>query len=111
MEIKIIYVSGPMTGQQDYNRPLFNRITERLQRAGFNVYNPAELGKSDWNWIDYMKRDLRWLLESDAILLLPGYEASKGAALEHRVAVDLGIQVLHMELFLAHLEKLDSGDP
>ena len=111
MTIKSIYLSGPMTGKPDFNRPYFNEIARKLRQAGFMVYNPGEVGPEDWTWSDYMKRDIQWLLEADAIMMLPGHEESKGARLERTIAIELQIHFIDMTLFLAHLDKLDSIMP
>jgi hypothetical protein len=92
-----VYVSGPMTGYEDYNRPAFHRATRHLRDLGFTVVNPAELDEADGSaeeiqshaW--YLKRDIAALLTCDAIYLLPGWKHSKGATLEKQVADGCGI--------------------
>lgn len=92
-----VYISGPMTGIEDYNFPAFHQAAERLQAAGYRVENPASKGVIDgWTWSDYLRHDLRQLLECDAICLLPGWRNSKGATLEHHVATGLGMAVVDL---------------
>ena len=40
-----------------------------------------------------MRLGLRGLLDCDEIVMLPGWERSRGARLEHLVAVELGMTV------------------
>ncbi|QYC55130.1 hypothetical protein SEA_BOILGATE_50 [Mycobacterium phage Boilgate] len=93
----ILYIAGPMTGLADFNRPAFRVMADRLRRKGYRVVNPAELPgetlNNPWDW--YMRRDLAELVKCDGIVLLPGWEQSKGARLEHHVAVTLGMTVTY----------------
>ena len=43
---------------------------------------------------DHLRADIGDLLDCDAILMLPGWEDSAGATLEHSIAVALGLEVL-----------------
>ena len=45
---------------------------------------------------DCMRRDLHELMECDVILMLPGWENSRGAIAEHAVATAMSIPVLVM---------------
>lgn len=93
----LLYIAGPMTGLADFNRPAFRMMADRLRRKGYRVVNPAELPgetlNNPWDW--YMRRDLAELVKCDGIVLLPGWEQSKGARLEHHVAVTLGMTVTY----------------
>ena len=89
-----IYISGPMTGLPQNNYPAFNKCADDFRRAGFAVVNPAELaGEKQLTWQEYMRQDLRWLLDCDAITMLPGWKNSKGAQLELAVAQGLGLKI------------------
>lgn len=50
------------------------------------------------NWQDCMKRDVRSLVDCDAIVVVPNWVYSKGAVIEIQLARDLGIQVLDDKL-------------
>jgi nucleoside 2-deoxyribosyltransferase len=90
----IVYIAGPMTGLPDFNYPAFNAAEEALTRAGFETLNPT-LGESapsetrPWDW--YMRRALGQVLEADGIVLLKGWDGSRGATLEHHVGTALGL--------------------
>ena len=96
-----IYLAGPMTGMPDHGFPVFNAAAKKLRDLGFDVVNPAEIGKLGDGWLACMKADIKQLLDCDLVVLLPGYESSKGAKLECDLAIGLGIRCLPLELFLA----------
>lgn len=89
-----IYISGPMSGYPELNFPAFNEAAAQLRALGHEVVNPAELGEhADWVWADYLRRDLKVLLDCDAVYALAGWRESKGASLECEVARRLGMLV------------------
>jgi hypothetical protein len=106
---KRIYLAGPMTGIKDYNFPAFMKAAEKLRSQGHYVFNPAEndlLRYGD----DFLKfpelydprktfgDDLRWICEyGDAIALMPGWEKSKGVAIELALSECLGLEVIFLE--------------
>ena len=89
------YIAGPMSGLPDFNYPAFNAAAAQLRAEGVQVINPAESdgGSTGKPWEFYMRLALRGLLECDAIVLLPGWEESRGARIERRLAQDLGMTV------------------
>ncbi len=87
-----LYVAGPMTGLPDYNYPAFHAAEAELRAAGYDVANPASIGVQDgWEWQDYMRAGLRLMLDCDGIALLDGWHASRGAQIELRLAMALGM--------------------
>lgn len=89
-----IYLSGPMTGYPGWNYPAFQAASAYLRQRDFEVTNPAEV-VSDPNqpWAVLMAETLRSLLAVDAVVLLPGWEQSKGVNLELAVATRLELPV------------------
>lgn len=91
-----VYIAGPMTGLPDLNFPAFHLEAARLRALGFEVVNPAEINPDPAaGWAQCLREDLAELLKCDAIALLPGWERSRGATLEHHIATALGMRV-HM---------------
>ncbi len=89
-----VYVSGPMTGLPDLNFAAFNGEAARLRAIGYEVVNPAEFGEEPGlEWHQYLRKDIRALMDCNAIHMLPGWSRSKGARLEHHVAVELGFSI------------------
>lgn len=99
--IERVYVAGPMRGIDDNNFPAFRSAVEDLRSRGYTVWSPHEQfelydpTKHGPNALrHYMRVDLPAVLNSDAIVVLPGWNNSIGTRLEMRVARDCGILVL-----------------
>lgn len=90
-----IYVSGPMTGIYEYNRPAFEAATELLNSRGWQAINPSAYDSEVKGtlWRDFLKKDLKLLAECDAICCLPGWENSDGARLEVSIMFELGLPI------------------
>ena len=92
----IAYLSGPMTGLPDNGYPAFQVAAERLRAQGVQIISPHEIippGAGPWTWAQHMRVDLAALLTADVIVMLPGWETSRGARLEKAVAEALGLVV------------------
>lgn len=89
------YLSGPMTGLPQFNYPLFAEVSTKLRAAGLTVFSPHEAlgGHGDRTREEYMREDLKQLLECDAIILLPDWEKAAGAILEVDIADQCGLDV------------------
>jgi nucleoside 2-deoxyribosyltransferase len=87
-----------MTGYPQYNFPAFTLACTLLRSEGLTIVSPHEKeSENDTNksWADHLKEDIRLLLDCDAIILLAGYPASKGATLELSIALALGLQIFY----------------
>lgn len=94
-----IYLAGPMTGLPQYNYPAFNVAAALLRKMSFTVINPAELAiDPDAPWHEHMRRDIAALVQCDAICMLPGWENSTGARLEHQIAKTLGFTIIYSHM-------------
>ena len=112
--MSIIYLSGPMTGMPERNFPAFHAAAEFYRAQGYTVIDPAELpGESEahpWEW--FLRRDIIAMLEggADTIVLLPGWQTSRGAKLEKYVADALGFSVRFFGLELDSQRDLSWTD-
>lgn len=88
-----IYLSGPVTGILDRNRPAFERAADQLADAGFDVIVPHHLIPVQTSWGDAMRIALRAVLRADALATLDGWQQSRGARLEVQVAEAVGMPV------------------
>jgi hypothetical protein len=89
-----LYIAGPMTGLPEHNFPAFNEMAKALRGKGHEVINPAELDAGETmthSWDYYLRRDIKKLMDCEGIVLLLGWEKSKGALLEKANAVGLGM--------------------
>lgn len=92
-----MYIAGPMTGYADFNYPAFYEAASAWEAQGWEVSNPAvhsDIVGLTASHATYMRMSIEDLLECDAIAMLPGWESSIGATLEHRIAEVLGMTVL-----------------
>jgi hypothetical protein len=93
---RTVYISGPITGIPEGNRPAFAAMAARLTAGGWRVINPHDLCDSHLilSWEEYMRQDLAALLTCTHIVMLEGWEQSRGARLEKLVADAVRIHTL-----------------
>lgn len=90
-----VYISGPITGTQDYERR-FAEAEMRLRACGYDVVNPVRLNgivPSGTDWEGYMRLSICLLGLCDRIYMLPGWKKSRGACMEYGYALGHGIAV------------------
>ncbi len=92
MDMKL-YVSGPVTGYKDGNRPAFDEAAGRLREAGYDACGPHDVVPAPWHWGQAMRKAVGEMLECDGVALLPDWQDSRGACIERRLALDLGMPV------------------
>ena len=110
-----VYLSGPMRGYPNFNFPAFDDAAERLATLGIQVFNPAAHDRQiypdieqwdgfatgdpaqcpQFNLPQSLAWDFQMILDSDAIVLLPGWAQSSGARAERFVAECVGKAVLY----------------
>lgn len=111
LRMKTLYLSGRITGEPDFRR-IFSAASDQLQVIGFDVVNPVEVSKIPYcacsssveahTWECNLRHDIIVMLlqKCQGIAMLPGWEESRGAQLEHFVAVALGLQHKTVEEWL-----------
>ena len=102
-----LYIAGPMSGLPQYNYPAFDAAATALRQQGHEPVNPAEMDSEEtralalaspdgdgggWkgveSWGDFLARDVKLVADQvDGIVVLPGWEKSRGARLEAFVAL------------------------
>lgn len=90
-----VYLAGPMTDRPGWNQAAFDHAEAGLAGRGRAIHNPARLfgGDKDRPRAEYMREDIRALLEAGDVVCLPGWEGSPGARLEVAAAIELGLRV------------------
>jgi hypothetical protein len=87
-----------MTGYPELNFPLFHAEAARLRALGFQIVNPAEINiDPSAGWLECMRADIKQLVDCDGVALLPHWNESRGASIEHILIRDLGLRV-----YMAH---------
>ena len=96
---KWCFVSGPVTGIEERNKPAFDAVERWLLREGAKVvFNPVRAISADKSWEDAMRICIRALTENryDLLVCLPGCRRSAGSDLERWVAMSIGTRVMHI---------------
>ena len=109
------YISGPISGVVNPT-VIFKEAKEALILVmDWEVFNPMNIAfpstkeekrelQKVGEWVYYMKRGLRELLECDCLVLLPGYKDSKGAMIEKKLAEDLHLPVYRLHQIVGEAE-------
>lgn len=113
-----VYISGPITGKGDAAKETFAQAERELRDAGLEPVNPhaqdtvSNSEYESWSpekreafYHQALERDIRLLLDCDAVALLPGWRDSRGAFAEHHVACVTGKRISNVEEFVQ--EALD----
>lgn len=97
-----VYIAGPMTGRADWNIEAFAECERVLREAGAaTVFNPATRDSieryecGEVSRTELMHIDMFNLLQSTALVLLPGYSSSPGARVEFLVAAECGLRIFY----------------
>lgn len=103
-----VYVAGPMTGLPDFNRGAFFEAGGVLFDNGHIVLNPAVF-PDGLEHSDYMKICLPMIDAAEAVVMLPGWEKSKGANMEFQYAQIRNLPVFEVEFGYADEEGRKLG--
>lgn len=107
------YVAGAMSGIPEHNFPAFRKAAEILRSLGHEVTSPVEMDEADGfdektaadttpgskQWATFLARDVMVVADPalDAVVVIDGWENSRGAALEVHVARELGKPILQLD--------------
>ena len=95
-----LYLSGPMTEIAEFNFPKFNYVAKQIRsNHTYQVINPAEWfeGRTDLPRAAYMRMDIKNILNADGIVMLDGWQHSKGAKLEFAIAKELDLEIFRWD--------------
>jgi hypothetical protein len=97
---KKIYIAGKVTGLPwEEVKARFAVKQHELEEAGHDVCNPCEMAeKNNWHslpWGEIMRSCIAALMFADELHLLPRWQDSRGAILEHDTAQRVGIPIVY----------------
>lgn len=119
IQISKVYLAGPMSGIPQFNIPAFESAAARLRKSGYEVIVPHELDNSSGlgleklkaskegapedheklgaTWGDLLARDVKIIADEgvQAVVVLKGWQKSRGARLEVFVALLCGLPVFY----------------
>lgn len=87
-----IYIAGPISGDPDYKEKFAAVATYLTAGTGDRVLNPATLPEG-MTPAQYMQICVPMLLAADRVVFLPGWEGSKGAQIEHALALYVNAEI------------------
>lgn len=102
-----IYIAGKITGDDDF-RVKFLAAELRLMRLGWEygcIANPVRYVPQQWPWWLCMVRCLRLLAGCSHVAMLPDWNLSRGARIEHRWA-----RLLRKEILYIDYRPIDTDD-
>ena len=97
-----IYISGPIS-HDPLHEQAFGAAEEYLKFLGYQVINPIHIPEKEFNgpdkdiqrWHYYMRESIKLLMDCDQIYMLEGWEDSRGARLEQKIALELAMPRLY----------------
>lgn len=91
-----IYIAGKVTGEPLKEcKEKFLKAEFLLKRKGNSVVNPMRLCSVDSNWKAAMKICIKNLIDCDEIYMLTDWKKSKGARIEHFIAIVIGLKIFY----------------
>ncbi len=90
--MKLCYLSGPITGTNDYEQR-FDKAAKEVVAMGFTPVNPVTLlHEHDKTWEAYMKESIKAMMDCEVVYFMEGAMDSQGAFIEFQLAQRLGFQ-------------------
>lgn len=91
------YISGKITGIENKANELFEKGCYEAEKLGLgNPVNPMTLPHDhDKSWINFMKEDVKAMLDCENVYMLNNWKDSKGATIEHDIAKSLGLNIVY----------------
>lgn len=94
-----VYIAGKITGDPLHEvTAKFGEAEQRFKSLGFNVVNPLafSVGK-EITWAEAMKKCIAALVLCDSVHMLKDWKESKGAKIEHDLAMALNIPIIYQK--------------
>ena len=97
-----IYISGPIS-HDPFHEDAFTKAEEYLRHLGYEVINPIDIPDKEFDgpdrdvqkWNYFMRASIKLLMDCDQIYMLEGWEDSRGARLEQKIALQLAMAAMY----------------
>lgn len=108
---KRVYICGPISNMPDDNKPAFENAQRVVNLLGFDAINPHDTCKDiePKEWTACMKADIKVMVDCDYLVVLKGWDGSKGAILETSIANQLMIPIFTLEDFITRQHEIVSS--
>jgi len=91
-----IYISGPISNDV-YHGDAFHKAESYLKYLGYETVNPLDIKAEDFqgpdrdirHWDYCMRQAIKLLMDCDQIYMIEKWEDSRGAKIEHQLAIDM----------------------
>lgn len=105
-----VYICGPITDMPQNNYPAFETAEVELKKRGIPCVNPHalfdQMNHNGFTHDEYMRTCISFLAQCDKVVTLRGWEGSKGALIETRVARLLDKEIAIIESILSSNYKV-----
>jgi hypothetical protein len=93
---QVVYIAGKVTGLPVAEfQAKFQAAKDKLQAQGFSVLNPCDFIAPDEDWQIAMRKAITLLNMADHIYMLPDWQDSQGAIIEHSMAAKFGLNTMY----------------
>lgn len=102
----LYYISGPIAFIPNKNKEAFDKASKELSALDIPYVNPLDLDEvdplpfsdnnTDEKYLNLLKRDITYLMTCDGVVVLPGWEGSRGASLEVLIALKLDMPIFKL---------------
>ena len=94
---KKCYIAGKIGGLDvEVFTKNFEQAKQEVAALGYEPVSPVDLPHNHGRtWAEYMREDLRAMLECEAVYALSNWRTSPGANIEVNLALNVGLTILH----------------
>jgi len=97
MKKQKVYISGKISGLKiEDAKANFAKAERVLNLVGYDTINPMDSGLDEkYPWVMHMIVDVFNMLRCNKVYFLENYKESRGAKIEHRIAIFFRMRILY----------------
>jgi hypothetical protein len=96
MKADKIYISGKIMGDPNFKQKFLSAENDLIRAGWKDIINPTKLGEEE-TWEKYMIRDIEIIFGCTAIYMLSDWKQSRGARIEHAVAMEMNLTLIYQQ--------------